>query len=424
MVRTSLARLVLVLSSALSIVAASPTPDTPQKRWLNFGYGLGQKVRGVDLGGWFVLEPYINLSLFRQFESSGNIPVDEYHFTQYLGQAEALAQLQTHWDTWITQDDFTQMAAAGLNHVRIPIGYWAFQLGAGDPYVQGQIPYLERALGWARAANIKVWIDLHGAPGSQNGFDNSGLRDSYNWQTDYNLALTNSVLDQIIATYSAFEWNDVIVAIQPVNEPLGTIMNMDLVRQYYQYAYSTLRGNSDIVLAIHDAFQSPPAWNGFMTYPDYTHVILDTHQYQVFSAGELSRDVDTHIAVACGVGAMIAEVELWTVVGEWSAALTDCAEWLNGVNRGARYDGSYDSSPFYGSCETRWDFSTWSDTDKMNSRRYVEAQLDAYEHNSQGWIFWCWKTENAIEWDFKALLANGIMPSPLTDRQYPGQCGY
>ena len=71
----------------------------------------------------------------------------------------------------------------GLNFVRIPIGYWAFQLLDNDPYVQGQVQYLEKALGWARKNNIRVWIDLHGAPGSQNGFDNSGLRDSYNFKT-------------------------------------------------------------------------------------------------------------------------------------------------------------------------------------------------------------------------------------------------
>lgn len=51
--------------------------------------------------------------------------------------------------------------------VRLPVGYWAFDLQPGDPYVQGQIPYLERALQWCRQANLKVWIDLHGVPGSQ-----------------------------------------------------------------------------------------------------------------------------------------------------------------------------------------------------------------------------------------------------------------
>ena len=49
-----------------------------------------------------------------------------------------------------------------LNHVRIPIGYWAFEVSAGEPYVQGQLPYLEKALDWAQANGLKVIIDLHG----------------------------------------------------------------------------------------------------------------------------------------------------------------------------------------------------------------------------------------------------------------------
>jgi aryl-phospho-beta-D-glucosidase BglC (GH1 family) len=55
--------------------------------------------------------------------------------------------------------------------VRIPIGYWAFDVAPGEPYIQGQKPYLLNAIGWAAKYNLKVIIDLHGAPGSQNGYE-------------------------------------------------------------------------------------------------------------------------------------------------------------------------------------------------------------------------------------------------------------
>jgi glucan 1,3-beta-glucosidase len=57
-----------------------------------------------------------------------------------------------------------------LNHVRIPIGYWAFEVGPGEPYISGQLPYLQKAVTWAGSYGIKVIVDLHGAPGSQNGW--------------------------------------------------------------------------------------------------------------------------------------------------------------------------------------------------------------------------------------------------------------
>jgi glucan 1,3-beta-glucosidase len=67
-----------------------------------------------------------------------------------------------------------------LNHVRVPIGYWAWDVGPGEPYIQGQLPYLRRAVTWAANHGLKLVIDLHGAPGSQNGYASNGLlsRDS------------------------------------------------------------------------------------------------------------------------------------------------------------------------------------------------------------------------------------------------------
>ena len=106
-----------------------------------------------------MLEPWITPSIF---EAVSSIVVDEYTYTQTLGKDEASSRLTDHWNTWITQDDFNQIGKAGLNHVRIPIGYWAVAPLNGDPYVQGQLTVLDKAIGWARAAGIKVLLDLHG----------------------------------------------------------------------------------------------------------------------------------------------------------------------------------------------------------------------------------------------------------------------
>ncbi|KAJ7720769.1 glycoside hydrolase superfamily [Mycena metata] len=139
-----------------------------------FPYG-SEKVRGVNFGGWLVPEPWITPSLF---DNTGNSAiVDEWTFGQLQSHSTALAALTTHWNTWTTESNFTAIAAAGLNHVRLPIGYWAFEVGpAGEPYIQGQLPYLTKAITWATNHNLKLIIDLHGAPDSQNGFDNSGHR--------------------------------------------------------------------------------------------------------------------------------------------------------------------------------------------------------------------------------------------------------
>jgi glucan 1,3-beta-glucosidase len=91
-----------------------------------------------------------------------NAAVDEFTLTQQLGKNAAYSKLSQHWNSWITADDFKQMAAHGLNHVRIPIGYWSIIPRDGEPYVQGAYEVLGKALDWAQSAGLKVMIDLHG----------------------------------------------------------------------------------------------------------------------------------------------------------------------------------------------------------------------------------------------------------------------
>jgi glucan 1,3-beta-glucosidase len=134
--------------------------ENSQRRDLSFDYN-NDKVRGVNIGGWFVLEPWITPSIFDQWANGGGV-LDEYTYCQALGQSEATSRLSQHWNSWITQADFQAIAAAGLNHVRIPIGYWALNPLPGDPYVQGQLPILDNAISWARQAGLKVMLDLHG----------------------------------------------------------------------------------------------------------------------------------------------------------------------------------------------------------------------------------------------------------------------
>lgn len=63
-------------------------------------------------------------------------------------------------------------------------------------------------------------------------------------------------------------------------------------------------------------------------------------------------------------------------------------------------------------------YQKWTKKHKRDTRKFIEIQLDQYEAKANGWIFWCYKTENTIEWDFKRLARFELFPQPLTDRQY------
>lgn len=393
-----------------------------------------KKIHGVNLGGWFLLEPYITPSLFKAFEPE-EIPVDDYHYHKTLGKEEAKRRLEHHWDTWYTEEEFKKMADAGINTVRIPIGYWAYGLLPDDPYVQGQDFYLERALGWARKYGIVAWIDLHGAPGSQNGGTSSGLRGSFNslgelhesigYQSDENISLTLTVLQKIFNKYGAPEFEDVVSGIGFLNEPLGLASNMDLLKDFYKWAYGNMRSVSSNNVIISDAFiEEDGYWDDFMTVDQgYWKVVLDHHHYQWHTPEELNMNVDEHVRTACNFGIKHTREYHWNVIGEWSAAMTDCTPWLNGVGRGARYTGDYQNSPPFGSCEPYQSLENWTEEYKKDVRKFIEGQMDAYS-TASGWIFWNWKCEDAAEWDMSKLIELGLFPQPFDDRQYPDQCGY
>lgn len=430
---TILLRSATAILALLSNVRAAPTlyactgngqcPSTNNthsevsKRAVAFDYNAN-KVRGVNLGGWFVLEPWITPSIFGEWSSSNTV-VDEYTYTKTLGKAEASSRLNNHWNTFITQADFNAIAQAGLNHVRIPIGYWAVAPLGGDPYVQGQLDVLDKAINWARGAGLKVMLDLHGAPGSQNGFDNSGKYGSIDWQQGDTVSQTLTALKNLANRYKGD--TDVVTAVELLNEPLGPRLNMGGVQDFYSKGSQTVQSaSSNFAIALHDAFQTD--WSGFGGGVD--NVMIDTHQYQIFSPDEVGRSPSEHVSHACGLGPQLASTNKWILVGEWTGAQTDCAKWLNGLGKGARYDGSFPDSRYTGDCKGKsvGSVASLSSDDKNNIRSYIEAQLDAYEQHT-GWFFWTWKTESAPEWDMQDLLAGGLFPQPLTSRQHPGQCG-
>jgi glucan 1,3-beta-glucosidase len=206
-----------------------------------------------------------------------------------------------------------------------------------------------------------------------------------------------------------------VSSIQLLNEPLGPNMNMDTVRQFYMDGWGNLK-DSNVAVAFHDAFQGVTSWNNWGA--GMWDLLLDTHHYEIFTNEFVKMDLNTHIKTACDFGNQMASTGKNTISGEWTGGITDCAKWLNGKDKGARYDGTLSGSSYVGSCagKSTGSVAALSSDDKNNVGRFIEAQLDAYE-KAAGWIFWTWKTEGAPEWDMQDLLANGLFPQPLTSRK-------
>ncbi|KAJ5746460.1 hypothetical protein N7520_011642 [Penicillium odoratum] len=421
--KTLVVALLAALGQASKLGHASKLTKAQKQVSPLFGYGTDTKVRGVNLGGWLVLEPWITPSIF---DDAGDAAVDEWSLCTVLGTDQCRTVLAKHWSSFITEDDFKQIASTGMNHVRIPVGYWALEHLDGDPYVDGQLEYLDRGVTWARAAGLKVMVDLHGAPGSQNGFDNSGKRGSIGWQQNANNVVnTKSALRALTTRYA--NDTDVVTAIEALNEPsIPGGVNEDGLKQYYYDAWGIAREVSqETTVVLHDGFQPTESWNGFMSESTGVwYVMMDTHHYEVFDTSLLAMDVKAHASNVCGfVEQHVKTSDKWTIVGEWTGAMTDCAKYLNGKGVGARYDGTYQGSTNISSCagKSTGTVAALPQSDRNNIRQFIEAQLDAFEKGA-GWLYWTWTTEGAPEWDMKQQLAEGVFPNPVTSRQFPSQC--
>ena len=346
------------------------------------------RLRGVNLGGWLVLEKWMKPSLFE-----GLAATDETTLCVELGR-EAPARLHAHWDTFITRDDFAWLAGVGINAVRIPVGHWIFgppypyhpKYGANrDPFVEGGIEVLDRALDWARALGLRVVLDLHAAPGCQNGFDNGGIQGVCEWHTrEEYLAHSVDVLGRLAERYRA---NACLHAIQVLNEPRWDVPT-DLLEAYYLRAYDAIRAHcrpEHVAVVFHDGFRSHREYLGFMQPPAFQNVILDVHRYQCFEPADIALDIHGHVHKA-GVAwrseadEIQRELALPAIAGEWSLGLD--RKTLDGMD---------------------------AFQEQVAYRAYAAAQLLAFEHYL-GWFFWSYRTETTPAWCFRESVERGWLP--------------
>ena len=142
------------------------------------------------------------------------------------------------------------------------IGYWSVPLTSSDtnstlnvdPYIPGAWPYLLKALNWAKQYGLHVILDLHGAPGSQNGYDNSGHRtNNVDWASDDDSV--SRTLD--IIRFIASQLGGMIDVLELINEPGGFIASInDALPGYYKDGYKIVRDvtGTDVKVMIMDGF--------------------------------------------------------------------------------------------------------------------------------------------------------------------------
>lgn len=301
--------------------------------------------KGVNLGGWLVLERWITPSLFE-----GTDAQDEFSLSS-SGEKYQRA-IDHHYATYITEKDIIQLKDQGITHLRIPIGYWIF--GDYPPFNSG-LEYLDWLFNWAEKYEMNVLLSIHAAPGSQNGKHHSGKIGEVTWR-DQRRSL-QAFTKRIVERYKA---RKCLWGVGLLNEPQPHSNNLFALLYYYTATTWWIKRKAPHIRLYLDGTFNPKRW--------------------VFVAALLNIGVDFHFYHGFGgANHTVAQQNLHQnriflqkikrlvpfIIGEWSGVI------------------SKRPTP-----EVSW--------------QYIADQEAAYSI-SDAHFYWTYKTEGGGSWSFKDM---------------------
>ncbi|CAK9171957.1 unnamed protein product [Ilex paraguariensis] len=218
-----------------------------------------------------------------------------------------------------------------------------------------------RSHGHSRAYSIKCIIDLHAAPGSQNGMEHSSSRDgTTGWSTSPDsISQTLVVIDFLASRYAK---HPALLGIELLNEPSSATVPLDILVSYYKQGYQIVRKYSSTAYVI------------------FCQRIGNTDPFELYQANLGS--------INTGVPSTSSEWCKWASCFYW--------EWVN-----------------------EWNVMSGSQLDYQDFGR---AQLEVYGAASFGWAYWTIKNDRK-HWDFEWNIQNNylqlgkIVASPTIHRE-------
>ncbi len=357
------------------------------------------KARGTNLGAWLVGEKWMTKEadfwwdIPAQYENGG-----DYQALKYGNNHDwRITRYVDHHATFIQESDIAAISQAGLNLLRVPVGFW---ITGADPFdtsgsaayrmfptdTLGRLDVLIRE--WAARQNVAVMISLHAAKGSQNGEEHSAPTDKkQSFWSQYPENVQNTIY---VAKFLADRYrNDAaFLGLTLINEPTLTT-NEGVLNQYYKDAYKAIRDTgNDCILSIMPLLykQTPDNLVGFMERPAYTNVWVEWHPYFIWgfenwSAADLVNN---------GINRdMINKINAWNsrpnankmFFGEW--ALASAGQYTNPNSA---------------------DFLTWT-----------QAQMNVMRKAGAGWTYWSWRLygdENVFNgWSMRSVFRQNNIKS-------------
>ena len=260
----------------------------------NYGNGDTVYLRGTNAGGYLVQEFWMTPT---DYSNSGRVVTCEKDIYETLtarfGEQNMRNLIKVYQDNYWTEADFDNCKNMGINCIRLPFWYLNFVDFNGN-YIDGCFDRIDWFVEQAGERGMYVILDFHGAPGSQNGSDHSGVDGGDNKEGASEFFFGNNAYNNQQLYYDIwykiaqrYAGNPTVAGYDLLNEPYCTYRYNssysekqlhDTLWSIYDIAYDVIRSaDSDHVIimeATWDATDLPnPAQYG------WENVMYEYHNY-------------------------------------------------------------------------------------------------------------------------------------------------
>ena len=224
-------------------------------------------IKAINIGDYMIQEGYtMNLG------GSQHIYRDK--IATMVGTAARDQFYTNYYQNFITKADIDSIAKWGFNAIRLPMHYELFTpLGQPTVFLDQGFTIVDNILGWAKANNIYVILDLHAAPGGENSGDISDYDSSQPslWESAANRSQTVALWAKLASRYANEQY---IGGYDLINETNWTLANNNaLLAQLMKDITTAIRqvDNNHIVYIEGNSYANDyngltPKWDNNMVY--------------------------------------------------------------------------------------------------------------------------------------------------------------
>ncbi|KAJ4379019.1 hypothetical protein N0V86_005896 [Didymella sp. IMI 355093] len=283
------------------------------------------KANGANLGGW--LEKERTHDPIWWSEVGGDAAPDEWTLCQTLG-SKCGPTLEARYASFLNTTTIDQMAAVGVNTLRIPTTYAAWVKVPGSALYSGnQQKYLKTIADYAIVKyGMHIIVGLHSLPGGVNNLDigEALMHDGWFYNAanlDYSYQAVDAILNFIktsghMSSYTIAPINEASDNLAGFGTPAGLSVNAtNWINTYHDGVLKKIaKVDKRIPMMIQDCFQGASYWAPF--YDSSANIVFDSHVYYFAAAGAYSQYINPAV---CGQASYLAEETKFPVfVGEWS----------------------------------------------------------------------------------------------------------